>query len=222
MDTSSTRQSLRQVQSVPARPDTPQIVEVDNLGSYLVGKRILDLVASILLLIAFCPFMLLIAVLVRLDSSGPVVYRQIRIGRRGNQFVLLKFRTMVTEAPTLPTDQMKRSNRSYYTRIGAVLRRYSIDELPQLWNVLIGDMSLIGPRPALPGQVWLNTKRQLDKVDQLWPGITGLAQVSGRDELPDAVKAAFDAEYRSRCSLPLDCQIVLRTLKAIVTGDGAN
>jgi O-antigen biosynthesis protein WbqP len=202
--------------------DDTVIVEAGELGYYPVVKRLADIMASIILLVIFSPLMILLFAAVRLDSKGPIVFKQRRVGRGGVPFTLYKFRTMQIDAPTLTTEDMKRSHRSYYTRIGLVLRRFSIDELPQLVNVLCGDMSMIGPRPSLESQEWLNERRQHCRVYELRPGITGWAQVSGRDELTDTEKTAYDAEYRAQCSFILDVRIALMTLKAVFTGDGAN
>jgi len=222
MDSSSTHQTISKVPSATALSEPPLITGAVNLGSYVAVKRILDVLACLALIVALFPFMLLLAALVRFDSVGPVIYRQRRVGRHGGTFVLYKFRTMEVGAPTLPTEEIKRASRSYYTKVGLTLRRYSLDELPQLVNVLRGDMSLIGPRPSLTSQEWLNTRRELCRVQELRPGITGWAQVSGRDELSDTAKVAFDAEYRLSCSLAMDCRIALMTIKAVFTGDGAN
>ena len=157
---------------------------------------------------------------VRLDTPGPVIYRQLRIGRKGRPFTLYKFRTMTCGAPVLPTDQMAAQPLSYLTRGGRILRRLSLDELPQLWNVLRGEMSLIGPRPALPTQAGLNEGRAARGVHDLRPGITGWAQVRGRDDLPDPEKLEHDAYYRRHCALRLDALILWRTIATVVSGRG--
>ncbi len=221
MDTSSIRHSLSSIQSASGLDSSPQ-GEVGELGTYRLVKRLLDILASLVLLILSSPFLFLSAVAVGWESRGPVIYKQLRVGRNGRSFVLFKIRTMLVDTPTMTTEDLKKSGKTYYTRSGLLLRRFSFDELPQLWNVLIGDMSLIGPRPSLATQEWLNSQRKYFRVLELRPGITGLAQVSGRDELSDSDKVAFDADYRSRCSFLLDFKIALMTVKAVFSGNGAN
>jgi lipopolysaccharide/colanic/teichoic acid biosynthesis glycosyltransferase len=222
MDSSSTRQSAGSIASGTAVADGPVAAAIGELGSYAAIKRISDVIASLLLLVLLSPFLLLFTILVFADSRGPVIFRQVRVGKDGSAFALYKFRTMEVDAPSLTTEEMKRYGLSYYTRVGRMLRRFSLDELPQLVNVFLGDMSLIGPRPSLPTQEWLNARREQLRVQELWPGITGWAQVSGRDELSDSEKVAYDAEYRSRFSLALDIKIAVLTVKAVFSGDGAN
>lgn len=129
---------------------------------------------------------------------------------------------MTVSAPNLPTDQVVRAGVNYVTRSGRFLRRASLDELPQLWNVLKGDMSVIGPRPALPSQVAVNSGREAARVHDLLPGITGWAQVNGRDDLSDEEKVQMDKYYRDNLSLALDISILARTGAALSSGRGAN
>ncbi|WP_309722016.1 sugar transferase, partial [Armatimonas sp.] len=167
-------------------------------------KRFADFIAALIGLLLSGPLWLVIALFVRLDSPGPVLFRQRRVGRGGKEFVLLKFRSMRTDTPNLPTAALIASGLEPYTPVGKWLRKTSLDELPQLWNVLVGEMSLVGPRPALPSQTELNAQREALGVQALRPGITGWAQVNGRDNLSDAEKVARDAEYLQRQSLLLD------------------
>jgi lipopolysaccharide/colanic/teichoic acid biosynthesis glycosyltransferase len=222
MDTSSSPQFLNTRQSAAAVAETQDVIRVRDLGVYVSLKRCIDFAASIVLLVALLPVILVIAILVQRDSRGPVIFRQQRLGKNSVTFEIYKFRTMFVEAPIVSTADMQRLGVSYYTKFGSILRRYSLDELPQLWNVLKGDMSLIGPRPALVSQVQLNTQRQILRIDNLRPGITGLAQVYGRDDLSDADKVNYDLNYRTHCSFFLDCRIALRTVVAVFTGFGAN
>lgn len=182
-------------------------------------KRTVDLVLAVPALMLSLPLMMVIALAVRLDSRGPAFFRQERVGRGGRRFVLIKFRTMRQGTPQLPTDQMARLP-SPVTRVGQVLRRTSLDELPQLINVIRGEMSLVGPRPALPTQTELNAKRRTAGVDALLPGITGWAQINGRDALDMDAKVAHDAWYKERCGLFLDLLILLRTLAPVFSGRG--
>jgi len=186
-----------------------------------IAKRAFDVALALPLFVVFSPLAALIALAVRLDSPGPALFRQERVGRNGKLFTLVKFRTMRTGTPTLPTDQMaSRPGESTVTCVGRLLRRTSLDELPQLWNVLKGEMSLVGPRPALAMQTELNARRAQNGVDDLLPGITGWAQVNGRDSLSDDAKLACDCWYRENLSLGLDCRILLRTVLPVLSGWG--
>jgi Sugar transferases involved in lipopolysaccharide synthesis len=185
-----------------------------------VSTRVLDLLIAVPALIFALPLLALVAVAVRLDSPGPALFRQTRVGRFGVPFTLLKFRTMAWGTPDIPTAEMAKQARCPVTRVGAFLRRYSLDELPQLLNVVRGEMSLVGPRPALPSQTELNAARRAAGVDLLRPGITGWAQINGRDDLSDAEKVACDAYYARNRSLALDIKILLYTFLPVLTGKG--
>lgn len=197
-------------------------------------KRLLDLAIAGPGLLLSLPVALLIALAVRLDSGGPVLFRQERLGRGGRTFSMLKFRTMDTDADDLLDDALARDEnaeaawKAYQklvrdprvTRVGRVLRRYSLDELPQLWNVLHGDMTLVGPRPILPGQRKAYGGG-LDGYVRTRPGLTGLWQVSGRNRLGFEARVVLDERYR-RCASPfLDLRILLRTVRVVATRDGA-
>nr|CAA9290504.1 Undecaprenyl-phosphate galactosephosphotransferase [uncultured Armatimonadetes bacterium] len=188
-------------------------------GNGDLAKRAFDVAVAGPLLAAAAPLMLGIALAVRLESPGPALFRQERVGRDGRRFVLWKFRTMWAGTPTLPTDAMS-GLPSPVTRVGKWLRRTSLDELPQLVNVLKGEMSLVGPRPALPMQAELNAKRSACGVDGLLPGITGWAQINGRDDLDTDAKVAHDAWYLRHRSLALDLTILVRTLAPVASGRG--
>ena len=183
-------------------------------------KRALDFLTALLGLLFTAPLWLLLALLIRLDSPGSALFRQVRVGRNGQEFVLLKFRSMRRETPNLSTAELIASGLEPYTRLGKWLRRTSLDELPQLWNVLIGEMSIVGPRPALPSQTELHAKRKACGIEALRPGITGWAQVNGRDDLTDEEKLARDTEYLLQQSLILDVSIIGRTIATIFTGKG--
>jgi len=156
------------------------------------SKRFFDLTAAALGLIVVWPALALLAVAIRLTSSGPALFRQVRLGRAEKPFVCLKLRTMHVGTPSVPTHEAPAGS---MTGMGAFLRRSKLDELPQLWNVLKGDMSLVGPRPCLPGQQELIAERRRRGVFSLRPGVTGLAQVSGVDMSDPARCAEFDARY---------------------------
>jgi O-antigen biosynthesis protein WbqP len=183
-------------------------------------KRWVDLVVAAVGLIVLCPLMLLVALIVQLDSPGPALFRQVRVGRDEMPFTLLKFRTMRWGTRDMPTDQMVKQAISPITKSGKFLRRTSLDELPQLINVLKGEMSLVGPRPALPTQDFVNQRRRETDVQALLPGITGWAQVCGRDDLADDDKVKHDAFYRSHQSFRLDMIILARTVTAVFSGRG--
>ena len=197
-----------------------------------VACRALDLVATTLLTIALAPFILLIALLIKLDSPGPVLFRQQRVGRDRRRFLVAKFRTMQhgadhdvhrdymlaliesgTPAPKLAGD-------ARVTRFGGFLRRTSLDELPQLWNVLRGDMSLVGPRPPIPYEVEHYPSHWFERF-AVKPGVTGLWQVSGRSEVSLEQMIELDVEYVRRRSLLLNLWILLRTAPAVLTMRGA-
>jgi O-antigen biosynthesis protein WbqP len=173
-------------------------------------KRALDVLACALLLTLFWPVLLTIIVAIRIQSPGSAIFTQTRVGRNGRQFTCYKLRTMYSGTATLPTHQVAASA---VTPLGELLRRFKIDELPQLWNVLTGDMSLVGPRPCLPSQVELLDARQRLGVLQVRPGITGLAQVSGID-MSDANRLAeVDARYVGTQSLLGDLSLIWATVR---------
>jgi lipopolysaccharide/colanic/teichoic acid biosynthesis glycosyltransferase/glycosyltransferase involved in cell wall biosynthesis len=182
-------------------------------------KRAFDLVASLLGLVIAAPLMIALAIAIRLDSPGPALFRQRRVGLGSREFVLLKFRSMAADTPDLAT-HLVQPGQLVVTRVGRFLRRTSFDELPQLWNVLVGDMSLVGPRPALHNQHDLVEMRQREGVDALRPGLTGWAQINGRDEIPMARKVALDREYLDRVSFAQDVGILARTVTTLFTMRG--
>jgi O-antigen biosynthesis protein WbqP len=173
-------------------------------------KRAFDIVLSMLLLSVFALPMGLIAIAIRLTSSGPALYWSRRVGLENAVFSMPKFRTMRVDAPVLATHLMG-DPEAFLTPIGSFLRRTSLDELPQLWSILVGDMSFVGPRPALDNQEDLIALRAQAGVDRLLPGLTGWAQVNGRDELPIVEKVRFDTEYLQSRSFWLDLRIIFIT-----------
>jgi len=180
------------------------------------GKRLLDIFLSILALIVLLPFFLLIAIAIRLETPGPVFYVQERLGRYGKIFPAIKFRTM-THAERIPDHEVL-SNDPDVTRVGAFLRRYKLDELIQLVNVLKGEMSVVGPRPALPRQLAEydgNGRRRL----LVKPGLSGLAQIPGNIYLSWPERWQYDARYVENCSLALDLWIIWRTIAVMILGE---
>jgi lipopolysaccharide/colanic/teichoic acid biosynthesis glycosyltransferase len=179
-------------------------------GAAALFKRAADILLAGAGLLAASPVLLALAVAIPTDSRGPVLFRQRRIGRGSREFVLLKFRSMAVGTPDLATHLVDPAQ-VRVTRVGAFIRRTSLDELPQLWNILVGDMTLVGPRPALYNQYDLIAMRQREGVDALQPGLTGWAQINGRDEIPMERKVAYDREYLERQSPGFDAEILLRT-----------
>ena len=194
-------------------------------------KRLMDIVLSILAIIAFSPVFLITALLVKITSPGPIIFSQVRVGRYGRHFKFYKFRSMYIDAEARKAElmklnesgdgvifKMKRDPR--ITPVGRFIRKFSIDELPQLFNVLLGDMSLVGPRPPLPSEVRTYTLEERKRLN-ITPGITCLWQVSGRSELPFSKQIALDKEYIASRSAWKDFLILLKTIPAILTGKGA-
>ena len=174
-------------------------------------KRLLDFVLSLAACIVLAPVMLAIAVWIKLDSPGPVFFRQRRVGAHKTHFNILKFRTMRGDTPhDVPTHLLKNAD-SYITKSGAFLRKTSLDELPQIYNILVGEMAIIGPRPALYNQYDLIEARDRVHANDVRPGLTGLAQVNGRDELPIDVKARYDGEYAANITFLGDLKIFFGT-----------
>jgi len=182
-------------------------------------KRVLDILASAGTLALASPAFVLIAVLIKLDSRGPVLYGQDRVGLGGRRFRMLKFRTMVEDADQIGSGLYVSSDDSRITRVGKILRRYSIDELPQFLHILLGQMSLAGPRPALPYHVEHYTAAQARRLS-MRPGLTGWSQVNGRNLLPWPERLDKDVWYVDNFSLWLDARILLRTLTVWSSGEG--
>ncbi|WP_413287802.1 sugar transferase [Bdellovibrio sp. HCB337] len=182
-------------------------------------KRIFDFVVSFVLLFVIALPVLLIAIAIKVNSKGPVIHWSQRVGRRNNVFSMPKFRSMKTDTPQVATHLLSTSQ-NYVTSVGAFLRKSSLDELPQLWSVLVGDMSFVGPRPALFNQDDLIALRTENGVDALRPGITGWAQVNGRDELSIPVKVQFDKEYLENRSFWFDLKIMVLTVLKVFMREG--
>jgi O-antigen biosynthesis protein WbqP len=185
------------------------------------STRTFDVLAALMLLFLLLPVSLLCGFAVRLTSRGPALYWSTRIGRNNQVFKMPKFRTMPLGTPAVATHLLIDAN-LYLTPIGSFLRKTSLDELPQLWSVLKGDMSLVGPRPALYNQDDLIIARTAANIHRLRPGITGWAQINGRDELSIAGKVALDAEYLRKQSLTFDCYILWMTVLKVIRQDGVS
>lgn len=187
---------------------------------YFIVKRIFDFLLSLIAIILLCPFFLIIAIIIKLESKGTVFFKQKRVGKNKSTFYIYKFRTMRSETPKdVPTHMLKNA-KNYITKFGGFMRKTSIDELPQIINILKGEMSIIGPRPALWNQEDLIEEREKCHANDVRPGLTGWAQVNGRDELPIPVKAKLDGEYIEKLSLVLDIKIFFKTIINVFKHDG--
>ena len=192
-----------------------------RVSIYLVTKRGIDLFGAVSLIIILSPILLVLSILVKLTSKGPVIHWSKRIGRDNEVFLMAKFRTMKIETPQIATHLMSDPD-SYLTSIGGYFRRKSLDELPQLVNILKGEISFVGPRPALFNQDDLIEARTKVKVHSIRPGITGWAQIHGRDEIPIPQKVEHDHYYLENRSLFLDFRILLETFFKVIREDGVS
>ena len=184
------------------------------------GKRALDLILSLAAAVVLAIPMAVLAVWIKLDSPGPVFFKQRRVGLHKTHFNILKFRTMRGDTPhDVPTHLLKNPN-AYITKSGAFLRRTSLDELPQIYNIIAGQMSIIGPRPALYNQYDLIEARDAVHANDVRPGLTGLAQINGRDELPIDVKARYDGEYAADITFAKDCKICFHSITYVFARRG--
>ncbi len=182
-------------------------------------KRLIDVLGAAVLLLVLLPLLVVLVVVVRMSSPGPAIYWSDRVGRENRIFRMPKFRSMRTDTPQVATHLLTDSG-SFVTPVGAFLRKSSLDELPQLWSILRGDLSFVGPRPALWNQNDLIALRTEAGVHRLTPGLTGWAQINGRDDLSIPVKVGFDQEYLERQSLGFDARIVWGTIGKILGRDG--
>ncbi len=182
-------------------------------------KRVIDILLSGLGLIVLGIPMLIVAAVIKIEDPGPAFFRQKRVGIHKSYFNLVKFRSMKVDTPDIPTHLMENPNQ-YITRIGRFIRKTSIDELPQMWNILKGDMSIIGPRPALWNQEDLIAERDKYEANDVRPGLTGWAQINGRDELEIPVKAKLDGEYVLHMGLRMDLRCFFGSIFAVLREDG--
>jgi len=188
--------------------------------SYLKIKRLSDIVLSFLALLILSPIFLIIAVAIKIDSKGPVLFKQKRVGINKSHFNMLKFRTMRIDTPKDTPTHLLENPEQWITRVGKILRKTSLDELPQIWNILVGHMSIIGPRPALWNQYDLIEERDKYGANDIRPGLTGWAQINGRDELPIEIKAKLDGEYVKNLSFKMDIKCFFRTIVSVLKHDG--
>lgn len=187
----------------------------------MITKRLFDitlaLIATVVLTIPF----IIVAIMVRFTSKGPILYWSSRVGKNNTLFLMPKFRSMWIDTPAVATHLLN-DPKTLLTPIGSFLRKSSLDELPQLWNILKGEMSFVGPRPALFNQEDLIAQRTKAGVQTLFPGLTGWAQINGRDELPIPKKVALDVEYLKRCSFTFDLKIIVLTFFKVLKKDGVS
>lgn len=187
---------------------------------YKYIKRFLDIVLSLVAIIVLSPLFLFLVAAIKLESKGPAIFKQKRIGKGKSQFNIFKFRTMRIDTPKdMPTHLMKNPDR-YITKIGKFLRKTSIDELPQVFNIFVGHMSIIGPRPALWNQFDLVEERDKYKANNIRPGLTGWAQINGRDELPITIKAKYDGDYVNNISFLFDLKCFFKTFIKVFKHEG--
>lgn len=187
---------------------------------YLPIKRLIDLVLSVCGLIVLSPLLIAIVIAIKLDSKGPVIFKQKRVGKNKTYFNIWKFRTMRTDAPKDMPTHLLSSPDAYITKIGKFLRQTSLDELPQILQIVVGKMSIIGPRPALWNQYDLIEERDKYGANDITPGLTGWAQVNGRDELEIPVKAKLDGEYVEKMGFMMDCKCFIMTIFSVARHDG--
>ena len=187
---------------------------------YIHVKRILGLLLSLLALVVLSPLLLILSVIVRLTSPGPVFFRQRRVGIGKTHFMIYKFRTMRIDAPKDQPTHLLKDPSAYITPVGRFLRRSSLDELPQLLNIIKGEMAVVGPRPALWNQFDLIAERDKYGANDVRPGLTGWAQINGRDELPIDVKARLDGEYVKRMSFGFDLRCIVGTVVKVLRSEG--
>ena len=188
--------------------------------NYLKIKRILDFTLSTIGIIVLSPIFLVIIIAIKLDSNGPILFRQIRIGMHKKQFEILKFRTMKIETPKNTPTHLLESPEQWITRVGKFLRKTSLDELPQIINIIKGEMSIIGPRPALWNQYDLIAERDKYGANDIPVGLTGWAQINGRDELEIDEKARLDGEYAKKIGMLIDLKCFFGTVISVLRSEG--
>ena len=216
--------------AIPPRSGDPGSGKRENPGNippkksrgYLFLKRAADIVLSLIAIIVLAIPMGIIAVVIKLDSKGPVFFKQKRIGKQQVPFYCMKFRTMITDAPKDCPPYMFKNPELFITKIGRVLRKSSLDELPQLFNILKGEMTIVGPRPCTPKEVDLINLREKNGIFEMSPGLTGWAQVNGRDEISIKGKVRRDREYAKKASVGFDMYIVWLTIIKVIKREGVH
>jgi O-antigen biosynthesis protein WbqP len=187
---------------------------------YMKIKRWIDIMLSTIGLIVLSPVYIILIIAIKIDSRGPVFFQQKRIGINKTYFNILKFRTMKIDTPKDTPTHLLENPDQYITKVGKFLRKTSLDELPQIWNIFVGQMSIIGPRPALWNQNDLITERDKYGANEVPPGLTGWAQINGRDELPIELKSKLDGEYVEKFGLMMDVKCFLGTIISVIKSEG--
>lgn len=187
---------------------------------YLTVKRLLDFVLSLIGIVVLMPVFIIIGILIKVDSRGPVIFKQKRYGKDKEPFYIYKFRTMASDAPQNVATKDLNDSKKYITKIGAFLRRTSLDELPQLFNILLGQMTIVGPRPVVLKEENLIIARDLYGANDIKPGITGWAQINGRDLLSIEEKAKLDGYYVENMGFKMDIKCFFKTVKYVLKGEG--
>ncbi|MGP9043572.1 sugar transferase [Cytobacillus kochii] len=187
---------------------------------YMKVKRFIDIILSLLGIIVLSPIFLILIIAIKIDSRGKVLFKQKRVGINKTHFNILKFRTMRIDTPKDTPTHLLGNPEQYITKLGKFLRQTSLDELPQIWNIFVGQMSIIGPRPALWNQYDLISERDKYGANNVPPGLTGWAQINGRDELPIEIKAKLDGEYVERINFWMDVKCFFGTIVRVVKSDG--
>ncbi|MFY3790523.1 sugar transferase [Ureibacillus sp. MALMAid1270] len=187
---------------------------------YMKVKRLIDFILSLIGLIVLSPIFLILIIAIKIDSRGPVLFKQKRVGINKTHFNILKFRTMRIDTPKDTPTHLLSNPEQYITKMGKFLRKTSLDELPQIWNIFVGQMSIIGPRPALWNQYDLIAERDKYGANDVPPGLTGWAQINGRDELPIEIKSKLDGEYVEKISFWMDVKCFFLTIVSVLKSDG--
>ena len=187
---------------------------------YSVVKRLGDIILSLMGIIILCPIFMIIAIAIKLDSEGPVIFKQKRFGRYKKSFYVLKFRTMKVESPKYVATRDLHNSEQWITKVGSFLRKTSLDELPQLCNILVGNMSIVGPRPVAISELDVIEAREQYGANDILPGLTGWAQINGRDNLSTDVKARLDGYYVQHRSLTMDIKCIVRTIPYVLKRKG--
>ena len=187
---------------------------------YSILKRLGDISISLIAITLFCPVFILIAIAIKLDSEGPVIFKQKRFGIHKKTFYVFKFRTMKVESPNYVATRDLQNPEQWITRVGAFLRKTSLDELPQLCNILVGDMSIVGPRPVVVSERDVIEAREKYGANDVLPGLTGWAQINGRDNLSTDIKAKLDGYYVKNRSLITDIKCIVRTIPYVLKRKG--
>lgn len=187
---------------------------------YRILKRLGDISISLIAITLFCPVFILIAIAIKLDSEGPVIFKQKRFGIHKKTFYVFKFRTMKVESPKYVATRDLQNPEQWITRVGAFLRKTSLDELPQLCNILVGDMSIVGPRPVVVSERDVIEAREKYGANDVLPGLTGWAQINGRDNLSTDIKAKLDGYYVKNRSLIMDIKCIVRTIPYVLKRKG--